>query len=136
VRHETIDLRYETKSKKSLPGSIITLLSHVSHLISHIYFKTLSHVSRLTTHIYYPMNWRHYIHVIKKTLQRNGFHKLADEVLMAEVNAGKNANATLKEVVSKLAQFKRNEQEAYGYIVTEAEALIRFAKTYGIEPSD
>jgi hypothetical protein len=82
------------------------------------------------------MNWRHYINVIKKTLQRNGFPKLADEVLMAEVNAGKNANATLKEVVSKLEQFKQSEKEAYGYIVTEAEALIRFAKTYGIEPSN
>jgi hypothetical protein len=82
------------------------------------------------------MNWRHYINVIKKTLQRNGFPKLADEVLMAEVNAGKNANATLKEVISKLAQFKQSEQEAYGYIVSEAEALIRFAKTYGIEPSN
>ena len=82
------------------------------------------------------MNWRHYIAVIKKTLIRNGFKSLADEVLMAEVNAGKNANATLKEVVSKLEQFKASEQEAYGYIVTEAEALRRFAKSYGIEPSN
>jgi ribosomal silencing factor RsfS len=82
------------------------------------------------------MNWRHYINTIKKTLQRNGFNHLADEVLMAEVNAGKNANAILKEVISKLAQFRTSEQEAYGYIVSEAEALIRFAKTYGIEPSN
>jgi hypothetical protein len=82
------------------------------------------------------MNWRHYIIVIKKTLKRNGFDHLADEVLMAEVNAGKNANATLREVISKLAQFKQAEQEAYGYIITEAEALIRFAKSYGIEPSN
>jgi len=82
------------------------------------------------------MNWRHYINVIKKTLIRNGFQKLADEVLMAEVTAGKNANATLKEVISKLEQFKSSEQEAYGYIVTEAEALRRFAKSYGIEPNN
>jgi hypothetical protein len=81
------------------------------------------------------MNWRHTINVIKKTLVRNGFDSLADQVLMAEVNGGKNANATLKEVVSKLAEFKRSDQEAYGYIVTEAEGLKRFAKSYGIEPS-
>ena len=82
------------------------------------------------------MNWRFYITTIKKTLKRQGFNSLADEVLMAEVTAGKNANATLKEVVSKLAQFRESEKEAYGYIVSEAEALIRFAKTYGIEPSN
>lgn len=81
------------------------------------------------------MNWRHYINVIKKTLERNGFRSLADQVLMAEVNAGKTPNAILKEVVSKLTEFKQSEQEAYGYIVTEAEALIRFARTYGIEAS-
>lgn len=82
------------------------------------------------------MNWRHYIQVIKKTLVRNGFDALADELLMAEVNAGKNANATLKEVVSKLVQYKESEGLAYGLIVTEAEALIRFARSYGIEPSN
>lgn len=82
------------------------------------------------------MNWRHYIHVIKKTLQRNGFIALADEILMAEVTAGKNANATLKEVVSKLVEYKQNEHVAYGLIVTEAEALIRFARSYGIEASN
>jgi hypothetical protein len=82
------------------------------------------------------MNWRFYITTIKKTLKRNGFHHLADELLMAEVTAGKNANATLKEVVSKLVIFRAAEQEAYGYIVSESEALIRFAKTYGIEPSN
>ena len=82
------------------------------------------------------MNWQHYIHVIKKTLQRNGFNALADEILMAEVTAGKNANATLKEVVSKLVQFKQTEGEAYGLIVSEAEALIRFARSYGIEASN
>ena len=82
------------------------------------------------------MNWRFYITTIKTTLKRQGFNSLADEVLMAEVTAGKNANATLKEVVSKLAQFRESEKEAYGYIVSEAEALIRFAKTYGIEPSN
>ena len=82
------------------------------------------------------MNWRFYITTIKKTLKRQGFNSLADEVLMAEVTAGRNANATLKEVVSKLAQFRESEKEAYGYIVSEAEALIRFAKTYGIEPSN
>ncbi|MCW3127706.1 MAG: hypothetical protein JWO03_3364 [Bacteroidetes bacterium] len=82
------------------------------------------------------MNWRFYITTIKKTLRRQGFHALADEVLMAEVTAGKNANAILKEVISKLEQFKTSEQEAYGYIVSEAEALRRFAKTYGIEPSN
>jgi hypothetical protein len=82
------------------------------------------------------MNWRFYITTIKKTLRRQGFGSLADEVLMAEVTAGRNANATLKEVISKLAQFRESEKEAYGYIVSEAEALIRFAKTYGIEPSN
>ncbi len=82
------------------------------------------------------MNWRFYISTIKKILQRHGYTGLADEILMAEVNAGKNANAILKEVVSKLAQFKQGEQEAYGYIVSEAEALIRFARTYGIEPNN
>jgi len=95
----------------------------------------LSQYSYLTTQ-YFFMNWRHYINVIKKTLIRNGFPKLADEVLMAEVNAGKNANAILREVVSKLDQFKGSEQEAYGYIVTESEALRRFAKSYGIEPNN
>ena len=82
------------------------------------------------------MNWRFYITTIKKTLKRQGFDALADEVLMAEVTAGKNANATLKEVVSKMVQFRESEKEAYGYIVSESEALIRFAKTYGIEPSN
>ncbi len=81
------------------------------------------------------MNWRHTINVIKKTLVRNGYDHLAEQVLMAEVNAGRHANATLKEVVSKLAEFKQSEQEAYGYIVTEAEGLRRFAHSYGIEPS-
>lgn len=65
---------------------------------------------------------------------RNGYSELADQVLMAEVNAGRNANAILKEVISKLAQFRQGEPEAYGLIITEAEALRRFAKSYGIEP--
>lgn len=82
------------------------------------------------------MNWRFYITTIKKILQRNGYSALADEILMAEVNAGKNANAILKEVISKLVQFREGEQEAYGYIVSESEALIRFARSYGIEPNN
>jgi ribosomal protein L10 len=99
-------------------------------IIKFIIVCTVSNLSSLF------MNWKHYINVIKKTLRRNGFNHLADEMLMAEVTAGKNANATLKEVISKLEQFKQSEQEAYGYIVSEAEALRRFAKSYGIEPSN
>jgi hypothetical protein len=78
------------------------------------------------------MNWIFYITTIKKTLVRNGYEPLADELLMAEVNAGKAANAKLKEVVSKLAQYRIQEPEAYGYIISEADALIRFARGNGI----
>jgi|JI6StandDraft_1071083.scaffolds.fasta_scaffold774138_1 hypothetical protein len=80
------------------------------------------------------MNWRHQIQTIKKSLVRNGFKNLSDEILVAEINGGKNANAIMTEVVSKLAEFKASQEEAYNIIITEAEALRRFAKTYGIEP--
>ena len=80
------------------------------------------------------MNWRHCIHQIKKSLERNGYKPLAEELLMAEVTAGKNPNAVLQETITKLDSFKREQTEAYDLVITEAEQLRRFAKTFGIEP--
>lgn len=71
---------------------------------------------------------------MRKSLQRNGFGNLADELLMAEVNGGKNPNAIVTEVITKLQQFASENTEAYDLIITEAEQLRRYAKSFGILP--
>lgn len=82
------------------------------------------------------MNWRQLIYQMKKSLERNGFARLADELLMAEVTAGKNPNAIVTEVLTKLKEFSREHEAAYYCIITEAEQLRRYAKTFGIEPNE
>lgn len=72
------------------------------------------------------MNYPHTLSVIKKTLIRNGFAELADELLMAEVNAGEDKKAILKEICEKLENWRDEKYEAYDYIITEAKALFRF----------
>lgn len=72
------------------------------------------------------MNYPHTLSVIKKTLIRNGFSELADELLMAEVNAGEDKTAILKEICEKLENWRDEKYEAYDYIITESKALFRF----------
>lgn len=72
------------------------------------------------------MNYPHTLSIIKKTLIRNGFPEMADELLMAEVNAGADKVAILKEICEKLEHWRDERHEAYDYIITEAKALSRF----------
>lgn len=79
------------------------------------------------------MDFFNKIELIKDILNRNGYKDVAAIILDAQLSGGTGGEVLIM-VCSKLLTIKQRNKEIYSLIKSDAEELIAYAKSIGLEP--